>query len=183
LSATSPLAETMELGNLLGRRLKERRRELGKTMAEVAAAAAVSVGYVSSIEKGGSLPLLPVLARLAHALDMSLAEVLRSSASSRVTEGHLDETLGKTRLSPETSRVQIVRLTVKPGGSGRSPVGLGGTDVFVYVYRGRFAVEVDGETYELEPGDALHCAVPEAIRWAVAGEERAVTLWLAAKAG
>ena len=54
--------------NVLGQRLRERRRELGLTLAEVAAAADISVGHSSAIEKGNTFPSLSVLARLAHAL-------------------------------------------------------------------------------------------------------------------
>jgi transcriptional regulator with XRE-family HTH domain len=175
---SQPAEETRELGDLLGDRLKERRLELGRKLAQVAAAAEVSTGYLSSIENGTSIPSLPVLARLAHALDLSLTEMLRSSASTRIARGHIDETLGPQALALESSRMQIVRLGAKPGESGRAPVELSGTDAFVYQYRGSLKVEANGERYELRPGDALHFELPASVTWQVVGEEPAISVWV-----
>jgi transcriptional regulator with XRE-family HTH domain len=63
--STEPTAEE-PLGTRVGGRIRQRRRELGRKLAEVAADAGLSVGYLSSIEKGGKVPSLPVLARLSH---------------------------------------------------------------------------------------------------------------------
>jgi transcriptional regulator with XRE-family HTH domain len=179
---SQPAEETRELGELLGDRLKERRRGLGRKLAEVAAAAEVSTGYLSSIENGSSIPSLPVLARLAHALDLSLTEMLRSSASARLARGHIDETPGREALALESSPMQIVRLGAQTGESGRSPVELVGTDVFIYQYRGRLEVEANGERYELRAGDGLHCELPASVTWHVAGEKPAVSVWVTSAA-
>src|SRR5439155_688080 len=102
----------------LGTRLKERRQELGKRLAEVAAAADVSGGYLSSIENGASVPSLPVLARLSHALELSLAELLRTSASPRLARGHLGGGVGGKRLAAgERPRARIL-----PGGVSNKTV-------------------------------------------------------------
>jgi transcriptional regulator with XRE-family HTH domain len=174
------LSASLELGTVLGTRLKERRRELGKTLAEVAAAADVSGGYLSSIENGTSVPSLPVLARLSHALELSLAEMLRTSASTRLARGRLGSGAGAKRLAAEGSRMQIVQLGSRPGTKGRAPVALDETDVFVFLYRGRLAVAVDGTRFELEAGDALQCDMPQRVAWEALGPERAVSLWAAA---
>jgi transcriptional regulator with XRE-family HTH domain len=174
------LSVPLELGTVLGTRLKERRQELGKRLAEVAAAADVSTGYLSSIESGTSVPSLPVLARLAHALELSLAETLRTSGSTRLARGHLGPGVGAKRLAAEGSRLQIVRLGSKPGTKGRAPLTVDRTDVVVFLYRGRLAVEVDGARFELEPGDALYCDLPRTVTWEARGDERAVSLWAAA---
>jgi transcriptional regulator with XRE-family HTH domain len=149
------------------------------TLAQVAAAADLSTGYLSSIEKGSSVPSLPVLARLAHALQTSLAEMLRTSASSRLARGRLTEALGPKRLAAAGSRMQIVRSGARPNDRGRAPVKLGGTDVFVFVYRGRLEVVVDGNAFELGPGDALHCDLPTTVKWRALGDERTVSVWAA----
>jgi transcriptional regulator with XRE-family HTH domain len=181
--AGGDLSTSLELGTVLGTRLKERRQELARTLAEVAAAADVSAGYLSSIETGSSVPSLPVLARLAHGLELSLAEMLRTSASTRLARGRLGGGVGGKRLAAEGSRLQIVQLGSKPGTRGRSPVVLGKTDVFVFLHRGRLAVDVDGTRFELEAGDALHCDLPRSVAWEASGRERAVSLWAAAARG
>jgi transcriptional regulator with XRE-family HTH domain len=168
------------LGTRLGGRMRERRRELGRRLVDVAADAGVSTGYLSAIEKGTSVPSLPVLAQLAHALELSVSEILRTSATERLARGRLSDALGVRRLAAPGSRVEIARTGGQPGREGRAPVRLGGTDVFVFLYRGTLEIEVDGDTFRLGPGDALHCDLPAEIRWRVAGEERAVAIWSAA---
>jgi transcriptional regulator with XRE-family HTH domain len=147
---------------------------------DVAGSAGVSTGYLSSIEKGASVPSLPVLARLAHALELSLSEMLRTSATERLARGRVSTALGRARLAADGSRMQMVRSGGRPGDAGRAPVRLGGTDVFVFMYQGTLEIDVDGSSLSLGPGDALHCDVPQAMRWRVVGQERAVSIWTAA---
>jgi transcriptional regulator with XRE-family HTH domain len=171
------------LGALLGPRLRERRNELGKTLAALAREATLSTGYLSSIETGASVPSLPVLARIAHALEVSLAEILRSSSSTRLARGHITDTHSTSELAAAVSQLQIVRQCAKPGEAGRAPVELGNGDVFLYLYRGRLEAALDDGVFELRPGDALHCDRPSAITWRVLGTKRAIALWATARGG
>jgi transcriptional regulator with XRE-family HTH domain len=176
LSASSQLpAES--LAGTLGPRLRERRTELGKTLADVAGLAELSTGYLSSIEKGSSIPSLPVLARIAHALEVSLAEILRSSGSARLAHGRIGDATGTERLAAQGSQLQIVRHAADAGQSGGAPLTLGAGDVFVFLYQGRLEIVVDDGVFELGPGDTLHCDRPKTITWRVSGEGRAVAIW------
>jgi transcriptional regulator with XRE-family HTH domain len=178
VSATQP-DEAVDLGNLLGQRLRDRRRVLRRTLADVAAAAGISVGHASAIENGTSLPSLPVLARIAHALELTLAEVLRTSASPRIAEGRIDAGPGSARLSPETSRVAVVRSSLPGRSSGSAPVAFAGDDVFVFVYDGELVLEVNGERHDLAAGDSIHCHAPRALSWETPTAAGAITLWAA----
>jgi transcriptional regulator with XRE-family HTH domain len=180
-SDATPQLDVAELESLLATRLKERRQELGLKLTDVAAAADVSIGYLSTIEKGTSVPSLPVLARLAHALELSLSELLRTSGSARVSRGRIGGSLGTTELVGDGSRLQIVRSAARPGSSGVAPVTVGGGDVFVYVVQGSLEIVVDGTAFEVADGDALHCDVPASVTWRVTGETRAITVWTAAR--
>ena len=168
------------LGARVGTRIRQRRLDLDRTLSEVAAAADLSVGYLSSIEKGGKVPSLPVLARLAHALEMSLSEILRTSASSRLSRGSLTSRLGQEKMNAEGSQLRIVRLSGKPGSRGKAPVAFGRGDVFVYVHAGRLEIDVDGSAFEVGPGDALHGDRPRSMTWRVTGDETATSVWAAA---
>jgi transcriptional regulator with XRE-family HTH domain len=168
------------LGARVGTRIRQRRLELGRKMSDVAAGAELSVGYLSSIENGGKVPSLPVLARLSHALDMSLAEMLRTSASACLARGSLSDEPGEERLNADGSQLRIVRLSSEPGARGDAPLWFGRGDVFVYVHQGRLTIDVDGATFEVRPGDALHGDRPRSITWKVTGEETATSIWAAA---
>jgi transcriptional regulator with XRE-family HTH domain len=176
LSVTPQSEEGFDLVNVLGRRLRERRRELGLTLAEVAAAADISVGHSSAIEKGTTLPSLSVLARLAHALDLTLAEVLRESPSRRIAYGRIGEQASSEMLLSSGPRIRV-SYRRHEAGAASPPLSRSGDDVFIFVYEGSIAVEVDRDRHELVEGDSIHCHAPAGIAW-TAGARGAVTLWV-----
>lgn len=181
--SAEPDLEGASLGALLGPRLRERRLELGQTLTGLARAVELSPGYLSTIENGASVPSLPVLARLTHELDISLAEILRSSSSARLARGHIAKGNGNSGLALEGSQLEIVRHSSGPGETGEALVSLGHGDVFVYVHLGQLEVTVDDGAFQLAPGDALHCDRPSRVSWRVLGRRRMVALWTAARGG
>lgn len=60
----------------LGEALRERRQEQGRTLRDVAASAAVSLGYLSEIERGVKEASSELLAAICDALDVPLSVVL-----------------------------------------------------------------------------------------------------------
>lgn len=57
---------------LLGQMVHDRRAELGLTQAELAERAGMTQPQLSRLESGGATPTVPLLARLASALDADL---------------------------------------------------------------------------------------------------------------
>ena len=162
---TTRTEESFAVVDVLGQRLRERRRELGLTLAEVSVAADISVGHCSAIEKGSTLPSLPVLARLAHALGLTLADVLRASPSPRIAHGRLDAEPGVKRLAPRDSRVEIAYARQHAGVTGPAPFTLVGDDVLVFVHQGAIEIDVNDDRHELGAGDSIHCQAPRSIAW------------------
>jgi transcriptional regulator with XRE-family HTH domain len=62
---------------LLGDVLRRHRQRQGRTLRDVAAAARISLGYLSEIERGRKEASSELLGSLCEALDVSLADVLR----------------------------------------------------------------------------------------------------------
>lgn len=62
---------------LLGLALRERRRLLQRTLAEVAARAGVSVQYLSEVERGLKDPSSEIIAALVGALGLTLVDLTR----------------------------------------------------------------------------------------------------------
>lgn len=183
MTSASENLEQAGLGARLGRRLRERRAELGRTLAQVAAAAGVTPGYVSSIESGASLPSLAVLARLTRALELPLADLLRGTAGPGFTRGRIDDSSAPRLLTAAPSRMRIARLEAEPHASGACPLeDPTGTDVFAYVVRGTVDLEVDDERHHLDAGDAIHCALPATISWSTPTADGATMVWLAGAA-
>jgi transcriptional regulator with XRE-family HTH domain len=65
------------LRRLLGDVLREHRRDQGRTLREVSAAARVSLGYLSEVERGQKEASSELLGSICEALDVPLSEVLR----------------------------------------------------------------------------------------------------------
>ena len=178
MTTTQRPDEGFDLVNVLGQRLRERRRELGLTLAEVAAAADISVGHSSAIEKGNTLPSLSVLARLAHALQLTLAEVLRASPGPRIAHGRIASTpgtsdaRGRRVANPDRLRVAAGRR------SGGAPFPLAGDDVFVFVNDGAIEIHESDDHHVLATGDSVHFHAPRAIAWSAASPGGAGTVWV-----
>ena len=66
---------------LLGQMVHDRRIELGMTQAELAERAGMTQPQLSRLESGGATPTVPLLARLAAALNADLDIAIRPHAS------------------------------------------------------------------------------------------------------
>lgn len=62
---------------LLGDVIRRHRQRQGRTLREVSAAARVSLGYLSEVERGQKEASSELLAAICHALDVPMSEVLR----------------------------------------------------------------------------------------------------------
>ncbi|MGH3731912.1 MAG: helix-turn-helix domain-containing protein [Acidimicrobiales bacterium] len=60
----------------IGARLRARRTELEKTLAQVAEESGLSIPYISNLERGRGNPTVDVLTSLAGALDISVSSLL-----------------------------------------------------------------------------------------------------------
>ena len=167
----------------VGSRLRARRAELGRTLAEIAGPADVSVSYLSSIEKGTNQPSLQVLVRIVHALDLRIADVLRAEGQNHVRVATVNDAApGGEVISHAGLQLEIVALTARPGDAGPCPVTLDERDLAVVVHRGAIVVSVDGEDHELHTADALDARLPGAVTWRVLGDEPATTIWASGRA-
>jgi transcriptional regulator with XRE-family HTH domain len=167
--------EDGNLAHRLGGRLRARRQTLGRTLADVAGEADLSTSYLSAIEHGTSMASLPVLARLVHALRLTLHELLRDEDRMHVEAGELGDDAGALDLHHPALRLGVASLVSEPGQTGDAPVP--GTAMFVFVERGALIVEIDGTPYALGQGDSLDAVAVGEARWESIGELRSVSLW------
>jgi ribosome-binding protein aMBF1 (putative translation factor) len=72
----------------LGQAVHDRRLELGISQTELARRAGMTQPQVSKLELGGTVPTLPLLARLAKALDTSLNIAMDGDTSTVVFTPH-----------------------------------------------------------------------------------------------
>jgi XRE family transcriptional regulator, regulator of sulfur utilization len=157
----------MELGEL-GRRIQALRHERDLTLQDLAAAAAVSVSMLSSVERGRKAPTILVLGRIAEGLGVPLASLVaepddRVIVRRAADQDRIDEPGGWHRviLSPVVPGVNFewIRSTLPPGcDAGEFPAYAPGSHEYVTVQSGTLRLTVDGRRFDLDAGDSIYFA-------------------------
>ena len=168
-----------------GQRFRQLRTRRGLSLAQVARATGVSVGFLSALERGqmrSSIATLRRIARFYRTNILSFFEAARENprlvrpAQRKILEttpGVRMELLawGHTAMEPHLFRVQ------PGGGSGESYAHEG--EEFLHVLRGDFEIWLNsGEHYRLKPGDSLYFESSTPHRWRNPGRSETWLLWI-----
>lgn len=188
-SADGPAAPKGSVGSEVGDRLRVLRRRRHMTLQALSAASRISVGMLSQIERGLSSPSIRTLQSVAAALDVPIgwffsppqdstgcpAWVLRRTARRVLSLG--SNGVVKELVSPGTGVIELLMVTIEPGGSsGGSAYTHKGEDAGV-VLEGQMRLEVDGEACLLGAGDAFSFKSTLPHRFDNPGPLRAIVLW------
>lgn len=147
----------------IGARLRARRRSKGLTLEQVAAAAGLTKGFVSRLERDDTSPSVASLVTVCQVLGLRVGELFDppDTAVVRAGEGR-DINFGgqgahEQLLTPGTqNHLEVIHARIGPGGSGGPQLYTLDCDMeFVYVLAGRLDVELEGETVRLGRGDAM----------------------------
>jgi transcriptional regulator with XRE-family HTH domain len=168
-----------------GQRFRTLRARRGLSLAQVARATGVSVGFLSALERGqmrSSIATLRRIARFYRTNILSLFEAAEENPSLvrpaqrkilETTPGVRMELLawGHTAMEPHLFRVR------PGGGSGASYAHEG--EEFLHLLRGEFEIWLrSGEHYRLKPGDSLYFESSTPHRWKNPGRSEAWLLWI-----
>lgn len=168
----------------IGGHLRQLRAKRRLSLAQVAEAVGISVGFLSAMERSqmsGSVGTLRKLARFykTNILDFFDANGTNSRhvrpAERKVLEagaGVRMELLawGNTVMEPHLFRI------APESGSGDSYAHEG--EEFIYVLRGDLEISVDGENYRLKPGDSFYFESAMPHRWKNPGRKETWLLWV-----
>jgi transcriptional regulator with XRE-family HTH domain len=163
VTTSSPPAAAPELQ--LGPRIRALRQARGLTLRELAARAGVTESFLSQVEREVTSPSIASVQRIAHALDLAIAElfvegaphgrVVRRADRRRIAYpglGAVDEFL----TSGLDGRLQVILSTIEPGGgTGDEPYAHDSDEEVVIVLSGRLELWVADEHHVLEAGDAV----------------------------
>lgn len=164
----------MDLG-ALGARIQSARTARGLTLQSLAAASAVSVSMLSSVERGVKAPTVVVLDRIAEGLGVPLAELLAQPARRIVRRAADQERVRepggweRTILTPVVPGVNFewIRSTLPAGcEAGTYPPYAAGSHEFIVVADGTLTLTVDGEEVVLREGDSLYLAADVTLSYA-----------------
>ena len=144
----------------VGAQVRRWRLERGSTLAALASASGVNVGYLSQIENDKASPSLATLAAIGAALSVPPAWFLMSETAPPVVVRAKDRPVDRRNgartafVDGRGSRdISIVELEIPPGGRVEAHSHAG--DEHHLVLSGRFRGSQGGHVVELGPGDYL----------------------------
>ena len=170
--------------NHLGSRLRQLRTARGLSLAEVAAASGISVGFLSAVERAQMSPSVGTLRKLARYYRTNIFDFFDAAESNsglvrpaarKVLEagpGVRMELLawGSTVMEPHLFRI-------KPNaGSGESYAHEG--EEFLFVLRGELKISLADEEYHLKRGDSFYFQSATPHRWTNPGQVETWLLWV-----
>lgn len=168
----------------IGARLRQLRIRRGLSLAQVAKAAGISVGFLSAIERSQMSASIATLRRLARFHKTNILEFFDPAESNsrlvrpsgrKVLEagpGVRMELLawGNTVMEPHLFRI------APKAGSGESYTHEG--EEFLLVLRGELQLALDGQEYRLKSGDSFYFESATPHRWKNPGHSETWVLWV-----
>jgi transcriptional regulator with XRE-family HTH domain len=177
----------------VGGLIRHLRKARGLSLKEVAEQAKLSVGFISQVERGLSSPSLKVLAGLADALDVSIADFIAGAVDSaengtqvvarvrdRVKMNFGKSGIVKELLTPfdASPRLDLYMMHLEPGaGAGDEPYVHQGIEAGL-VLEGGFELEVDGRKHILGEGDSCGFSSSRPHRFRNAGRRKTRVIWV-----
>jgi transcriptional regulator with XRE-family HTH domain len=185
--AAEPEAPTQD--HLLAGDIRALRKARGLTLSEIALRLGRSVGWVSQVERGLSMPSLADMRAFATLFDVPISlffdhdvpdEGERGTivrAGRRRMLGTRETGLVEELLSPDLGgSFEMVRSEFAPGAE-LAERALRQTEEAGYVVSGLFEIEIDGVLHRLGPGDSFRFE-KKTHRWRNPGAEPAVVIWV-----
>lgn len=184
------------LDALLGERIRHRRRARNMSLKDLAETSGISIGLLSQIERGLSSPSLRVLAGLADALQLGLADlfsdhtvvppiderlVVRADERKQLTFWRTG--ISKELLTPpaENSTLDMFIVMIEPGGTSGSQLYSHEGEEAGTVLEGAIAINVEGKEYRLHAGDSFRFASTRQHSFWNPGTVAARVLWVNAR--
>ena len=173
-------------GTLLpGQRFRRLRASRGLSLAQVAKATGVSVGFLSALERGQMRSSIATLRRIARFYRTNILSLFETAGDNprlvRPMDRKILETTPDVRmelLAWGNTAMEPHLFRVKPGGGSGESYSHDGEE-FLHVLRGNFEIWLnDGEHYRLKPGDSLYFESTTPHRWKNPGRKETWILWI-----
>jgi DNA-binding transcriptional MerR regulator/uncharacterized RmlC-like cupin family protein len=174
-----------ERAALPGQRFRRLRARRGLSLAQVARATGVSIGFLSALERGQMRSSVATLQRIAHYYRTNILSLFEAARENprlvRPAERKILETTAGVRmelLAWGNTAMEPHLFRVKPnGGSGESYAHEG--EEFLHILRGEFEIWLsNSEHYRLKTGDSLYFESSTPHRWRNPGKTETWLLWV-----
>jgi len=168
-----------------GQRFRRLRVKRGLSLARVAQATGVSVGFLSALERGQMRSSVATLRRIARFYKTNIMSLFETNGDApalvRPSERKILETSPEVRmelLAWGNTAMEPHLFRIKPGGGSGEPYAHEGEE-FLHVLRGEFEIWLhDKEHYRLKSGDSLYFESSTPHRWKNPGRSEAWILWV-----
>ncbi len=173
----------------LGQDIRALRHSRKMTLEELAKATGKSLGWVSQVERGLSVPTVDDLHRISRVLEVPMSMFLGVAdaseeerglivrASKRREIGERDSGLFETLLSPDlTDDFEVIHSTFLPGATLEETRQRATSEV-VYLISGRLDVWIEDRKFIIEAGDSFRIKGSE-YRWANPYDTPASAVWV-----
>ncbi|HEY6302755.1 MAG TPA: cupin domain-containing protein [Terriglobales bacterium] len=178
-------ASTSEIvSTTIGPRLRRLRTQRGLSLAEVAAAVEISIGFLSALERSQMSASVGTLRRLAryyrtNILDFFDATELNARlvrpAKRKVLEAGPGVRMELLAWGNKVMEPHLFRIAPQAG-SGESYAHEG--EEFLFVLRGELQITLDGEEYHLKRGDSFYFESATPHHWKNPGRSETWLLWV-----
>jgi transcriptional regulator with XRE-family HTH domain len=188
-SARKELGDKEDSETLLAQDIRALRRARGMTLAETALKLGRSVGWLSQVERGISVPSVVDLRAIAGMFGVPLSLFFRHDVTSEAERGVIVRSAARrplgTRetglveelLSPDLGgSFEMIRSEFAPGAE-REQTLRRDTEDAGYLVSGRLDIEIDGVWHRLDEGDSFRFR-DRPYRWRNPGDVPAVVVWI-----
>ena len=168
----------------IGPRFRKLRLQRGESLATVAHAVGVSIGFLSNLERSQSGASISIMRKLAQYYGLNILDLFnpidgtgplvrpRDRKSLEGGPGVHMELLASGKITMEPHMFRLA-----PGaGSGESYSHEG--EEFLYLVRGRLDIELAGEAFQLRAGDSFYFSSKTQHRWTNPGKTETLILWI-----
>jgi len=170
----------------IGGRIRATRLARGLTLGQVAAAAGLTEGFVSRLERDQVAPSVASLVAVCEALGLKVGELFDPPASAIVRAGdgaqvNFGGTDAKEFLlsSGSQTSIEVLHSKIAPGGTGGDELYALNCEVeFVYVLEGQLEVILGPEHHLLNTGDAMTFRGRDAHTWRNSSTQTIEVLWV-----
>ena len=168
-----------------GHRFRRLRTKRGLSLAQVARATDVSVGFLSALERGQMRSSVATLQRIARFYKTNILSMFETNGDApslvRPSQRKVLETSPNVRmelLAWGNTAMEPHLFRIKPGGSSGESYTHEGEE-FLHVMRGEFEIWLHNQGhYRLKPGDSLYFESSTPHRWKNPGRSEAWILWV-----
>jgi len=168
----------------IGPRLRRLRAKRGVSLAEVAAAAGISIGFLSALERSQMSASVGTLRRLARYYRTNILDFFDATESNtrlvrppkrKVLEAGPGVRMELLAWGNKVMEPHLFRIAPQAG-SGESYAHEG--EEFLFVLRGELKIALDGEEYHLKRGDSFYFESATPHRWKNPGRSETWLLWV-----